>query len=170
MTNWVFFQRPNDSELNQTPQKHNGLSTPTRRSPRKMMREACASPLRKSPRKGMGNSCASPARRSPRKQITESHTPVRSSPRKRQHDQTGTPSKDHCASQVLMEGVSASPRRRSPRKTERPTPKKVQEEEEEGKPVTPEAQSSKEVKYFPIFYPKTRLSECQFPKSKQGGR
>ncbi|XP_050735189.1 N-acetyltransferase ESCO2-like isoform X2 [Eriocheir sinensis] len=166
-------QRASASEFNETPQKHSGLSTPTRRSPRKMMRDSCASPLRKSPRKGMGSSCASPARKSPKKQVAESHTPLRGSPRKLQHDQMDSPSKGSRASQAVMEGVSASPRRRSPRKLERPTPKKVEKEEEEekeeGKPVTPEAQSSKEVKYFPIFYPKTRLSECHILKSKHGG-
>lgn len=134
-----------------SPKKLNGALTPVRRSPRKL------------------NGCASPVRKSPRKHMSESHTPQRESPRKRQ--EAVTPSnKPHInqakADTLKLEKGGASPARKSPRKLERSTPKKHrrEEEEEQVKPESP----SKKVKYFPIFYPKTRLSDCKFPRGKTG--
>lgn len=121
---------------------NNRYASPVRKSPRKMM-NGCASPLRKSPRKMISSSCASPVRKSPRKQITTPHTPTRGS----SQDQKETESPR---------------RRRSPRKIDVSVPNIGTEEEKEAAAEAP----SKEVKYFPIFYPNTRLSDCKFLKSK----
>ena len=85
-----------------------------------------------------------------------------------------TPSKKTHASRAMadalgLEKVCASPPRRSPRKVERSPQQKRGNENGEEKCGVPES-PSKRVKYFPIFYPSTRLSDCKFPRSKNGKR
>ncbi|KAG0725091.1 N-acetyltransferase ESCO2 [Chionoecetes opilio] len=174
-----------------SPRRLNGLLTPTRRSPRKQV--DCGSPVRRSPRKQateahtqhqesprrpreaatpsktlttdalrLGDISASPTRRSPRKQAAEAHTQHLESPRRPR--EAATPSKTLTTDALRLGDVSASPTRRSPRKLERQTPVKRGKEEDDELDV-PES-PSKKVKYFPIFYPTTRLSDCKFPRSK----
>ncbi|XP_063878935.1 N-acetyltransferase ESCO2-like isoform X1 [Scylla paramamosain] len=175
-----------------SPRKLNGGSSPLRRSPRKL--SGCASPVRsprklkgcaspvRSPRKLNGcaspvrsprkfNGCASPVRKSPRKQGSEDLAQDWESPCK--HQEASTPGKKTHTSRAMadslrLEQLGASPSKRSPRKQDRSMPqKRGNEKDREEESAIPES-PSKKVKYFPIFYPSTRLADCKFPRSKNG--
>ena len=89
----------------------------------------------------------------------------RESPRKKAHTSRAV------ADTLGLEKIGASPVRRSPRKLEKSTPHKRSQEEGEDEDDQDTIKSpSKKVKYFPIFYPSSRLADCKFPRGKTGKR